>query len=379
MNFSVPYTDLSNEARGLLEPLTEAFQRVLISGRYILGQELAAFEGEFASYCGTRFAAGTSSGTAALIVTLRALGLPSNAEVITVSNSFVATAAAIELAGARPVFVDIGEDGNMDPACIEAAITPRTRAIVPVHLTGRPARMLEILTIAKSCGLYVIEDAAQAIGARLGDRQVGSFGHVACFSLNPLKNLYAIGDGGIVTTNDPTLHAKIIRARNHGLIDREHCEFFSYNCRLDELQAALLRIQLPLLNARIEARRHLARRYNDLLGRWVEVPEERSGEYCVYQTYVVRTKGRDELQHYLRKNGVEALVHYATAIYQQPAAVDLKYTESDFPETTRHVDLILSLPLYPGLTHAQQDRVAGLVERFFSSWSGPRRNMAITG
>lgn len=364
MNFAVPYTDLSNETGGLLEPLTEAFQRVLHSGRYILGQELSAFESAFASYCGTRFAVGTSSGTAALIVTLRALELPSNAEVITVSNSFVATAAAIELAGAQPIFVDIGADGNIDPKCIEAAITPRTRAIVPVHLTGRPARMPEILAIAKNHGLAVIEDAAQAVGARLENRRVGSFGHAACFSLNPLKNLYAIGDGGIVTTNDQTLYAKIIRARSHGLIDREHCEFFSYNCRLDELQAALLRTQFPLLDARTEARRRLAHRYHQMLAPWVTVPLEGMGEYCVYQSYVIRTERRDELLRYLRENGVEALVHYSTMIHEQQAAHHLPGPIRPLQHTQSQAERILSLPIYPGLTLEHQDRVVELIGTF---------------
>src|SRR5258706_14834335 len=224
------------------------------------------------------------SGTNALVVARRALDLRPQAEVVTVLNSFVATAAAIVLAGARPVFVDIKEDGNMDPASFEAAITPLTRAVVPVHIAGRPARMREILRIAERRGVFVVEDAAQAVGAQLEGQRVGSFGNAACFSLNPLKNLYAYGDGGVVTTDDAELAKRIVRARSHGLADRERCDFFSGNCRLDELQAALLRVQFPLLEARTEARRALAKRYNVLLAPYGQVPGEGPGEYCVYQT-----------------------------------------------------------------------------------------------
>lgn len=364
MGFAVPYTDLAGESRELEPLLVSAFERVVRSGRYILGPELAAFEAEFAAYCGVRHAVGTSSGTSALVMTLQALGMPAGAEVATVSNSFVATAAAIVLAGARPVFADVGEDGNMDPASLEAAITPRTRAVVPVHLAGRPANMREIMRVAERRGLYVVEDAAQAVGAKLGGQRVGSFGHAACFSLNPLKNLYAYGDGGVVTTQDAALAQRITMARSHGLADRERCDFFSGNCRLDELQAALLRVQLPFLEARTEARRALAGRYNDLLAPYGEVPEEKPGEFCVYQTYVFRCDCRAALQQHLRANGVEAIVHYRTLIHEQPAAESLGYPRRLLPRARRYADRILSLPIYPGLTHPQQDRIASLIAGF---------------
>lgn len=364
MSFLVPYTDLADETRQCEAALTDAFQRVLRSGRYILGPELAAFESEFAAFCGVKHAIGTSSGTDALVIALRALELPEGAEVVTVSNSFVATSAAIALAGARPVFADIGDDGNIDPASAAAAVTPRTRAIVPVHLTGRPARMREIMSLAKKRGLWVIEDAAQAVGARLDGQRVGSFGHLACFSLNPLKNLYAYGDGGVITTNDETLAKKLLRARSHGLADREHCEFFSYNCRLDELQAALLRVQLPLLERRTEARREAAARYHALLAPFGEVPAERAGEHCVYQTYVFKTERRDALQQHLREHGVEAIVHYRTLIHEQSAARAAGLAAPTLPRSRAHADRILSLPIYPGLRPEQQQHVADAVARF---------------
>ncbi len=366
MSFFVPYADLAREAEANKVSLLSACERVILSGRYILGAELAAFEREFADYCGTRFAVGTSSGTAALVITMRAFGWPSDAEVITVPNSFVATTAAIVLAGAKPVFVDIGDDGNIDPGGIEGAITERTRAILPVHLTGRPARMLEIAIIAKRNGLVVIEDAAQAVGARLVGKRVGGFGNAACFSLNPLKNLHAYGDGGVITTDDEVLYRRLLRERNHGLINRERCEFFSYNCRLDELQAAMVCIQLPLLDNQTEARRQAAFRYNEALAAFGEVPDEGEGEHCVYQTYVLKVDCRDALQRHLRENGVEALVHYTTTIDQQPAAAGFVQSCAGLPRTRAHVERILSLPIYPGITLAQQERVVGLVCGFFS-------------
>ncbi len=363
--YTVPYSALAAEASLVKAELMRAVENVLDSGRYILGPEVTAFEREFAEYCQTKFAAGISNGTSALHLVLRGIGLAEGDEVITVPNSFVASASSIALAGAKPIFVDICDDGNMDPQKLEDAISDRTRAIVPVHLTGRPAQMKDILEIARRRDLFVLEDAAQAVGASLNGKRVGSWGHAACFSLHPLKNLHAFGDGGMVTTQDPDLIARLAKSRNHGLANREQCDFWSFNSRLDEIQAAMLRVQLRHLDAQTEARRSLALRYNDLLRPYVEVPDEGPGERCVFQTYVVKAERRDELKQYLNEHGVEALIHYATPIHLQPAAKDLGYSAADFPVTMRHVGKILSLPLYPTLTHAQQDRVVGLVDSFY--------------
>lgn len=363
--YTIPYSALATEASLVKNELMQAVENVLDSGRYVLGPEVTAFEREFAAYCHSKFAAGVANGTCALHLALRTLGLRDGDEVITAPNSFIASASSIALAGARPVFVDIGDDGNMDPQKLEDAVTPRTRAVVPVHLTGRPARMGDILDIAQRRGLFVLEDAAQAVGASLNGRRVGSWGHAACFSLHPLKNLHAFGDGGMVTSQDPDLLARLVQSRNHGLANREQCDFWSFNCRLDEIQAAMLRVQLRHLDGWTEARRRLALRYNELLRPYVEVPDEGPGEHCVFQTYVVKADRRDELKRFLNENGVEALVHYATPIHLQPAAKDLGYTAADFPRTMRHVGRILSLPLYPTLTHAQQDRLVELVSTFY--------------
>lgn len=365
--YKIPYTAFNVEFADTKKDLLRAFESVLDSGRYILGPEVVSFENEFADYCEAAHALGVSNGTSALWLTFRALGIGPGDEIITAPNSFIATAAAIAHVGARPVFVDIRTDLNIDPTKIEAAITPRTKAIVPVHLTGRPARMDDICALADRHKLAVIEDAAQAVGARWQNRRVGSWGLAATFSLHPLKNLHAFGDGGMITTRDQKLRDRIALLRNHGLVNREQCAEWGFNSRLDELQAAMLRIQLRHLERWTEARRTLAKRYNELLRPFVDVPDEADGERCVFQTYVVQADGRDELQRFLQENGVEALVHYATPIHVQPAARSLGYTLGDFRVTARAVKRILSLPLYPGLTHEQQDLVASLFARFYQS------------
>jgi dTDP-4-amino-4,6-dideoxygalactose transaminase len=366
-SYTVPYSALATEVSLVKAELMQAVESVLDSGRYILGPEVGAFEREFADYCQASYSVGISNGTSALHLVLRAIGIKEGDEVITVPNSFVASASSIALAGAKPVFVDICEDGNMDPQQLEDAITNRTRAVIPVHLTGRPAKMKEILEIAARHDLFVLEDAAQAVGASLDGKRVGSWGGAACFSLHPLKNLHAFGDGGMVTTQDSELVAKLAKLRNHGLVSREQCDFWSFNSRLDEMQAAMLRVQLRHLDAWTNTRRNLALRYNDLLRPYVDVPDEGSGERCVFQTYVVKAERRDGLKQYLTENGVEALIHYATPIHLQPAAKNLGYSASDFPRTMQHVGRIISLPLYPTLTHAQQDRVVELVSSFYKT------------
>jgi dTDP-4-amino-4,6-dideoxygalactose transaminase len=365
-SFDVPYTDLAAQAGTIKPELLRAVEGVLDSGRFILGPNVSAVEEEFAALCEAPIGLGVANGTDALLLILRALDLPAGAEVITAPNSFIASAAAIVLTGSTPILADVGDDLNLDPEAVEAAITPRTRALLPVHLTGRPARMQELQAIADEHDLLLIEDAAQSVGARLRGAAVGSLGVAACFSLHPLKNLHAYGDGGMITTGDEKLAAAVRKSRNHGLVDRDTSERWGYNSRLDEVHAAMLRVQLQHFAAWTQERRRLAARYNEALRSVVQVPDEAPDEYCVYQTYVIQTDRRDELQGFLRANGIEALVHYPRPIHLQPAASELGYGPEDLPNATRAADRIMSLPLYPGLSDESQDRVAELVRAFFA-------------
>ncbi|MDQ5975060.1 MAG: Aminotransferase class V-fold PLP-dependent enzyme, partial [Actinomycetota bacterium] len=309
-------------------------------------------------------------GTCSLHLVLRSMGVGPGDEVITAPNSFFASAAAISLVGATIVFADVNEDSNLDPDAIEAAVTDRTRAIMPVHLTGRPVDMVRIQAVADAHGLGILEDAAQAVGSSFRGQRVGSWGTAASFSLHPLKSLHAFGDAGIVTARDERIISDVALRKNHGLVDRGTCAEWSFNCRLDEVQAALLRVQLRNVDAKIAERRRLAHRYHDLLRDYVVVPEEREGEVHTYQTYLIQAGDRDALQAHLRANGVEAIVHYATPLHLQPAAVDLGYGPGSFPVTERLSDSILSLPLFPGMTVEQQDRVVAEIAAFYDARDG---------
>jgi dTDP-4-amino-4,6-dideoxygalactose transaminase len=365
---AVPFVALDLRRQpALKQELLAAVAAVLDHGQYVFGPEHAEFEARFAALCGTRFAAGVSNGTSGLILALRALGVGPGDEVITAPNSFLASAAAIALVGARPVFVDVRDDLNIDPSLVEAAITRRTRAIMPVHLTGRPAAMDVIGPLAARRGLAVVEDAAQAVGASLHGRPAGSLGTVGVFSLHPLKNLAAAGDAGVVTTDDEALHGLLTRLRNHGLRGREHCETWSDNARLDTLQAAIVNVKLGHLAGWTARKRALAETYRAALRDVVGVPEERPGEVAVYQTFVIRADRRDDLQRFLAGRGVDTRVHYPVPLHLQEAARDLGYGKGDFPVTERLAAQILSLPIYPDLTAAQQAAVVDGIRAFYGA------------
>lgn len=368
--FAVPYTDFPAQNAGVRDELRGAFDEVLDSGHYIQGPNVAAFEREFAEFCEAPFATGVANGTCSLHLVLRSMGVGPGDEVITAPNSFFASAAAISLVGARIVFADVNEDSNIDPDAIEAAITDRTKAIMPVHLTGRPVDMVRIQAIADANGLGILEDAAQAVGSSFRGQKVGSWGTAASFSLHPLKSLHAFGDAGILTARDERIIQDVALRKNHGLVDRGTCAEWSFNCRLDEVQAALLRVQLRNVGAKIAERRRLAHRYHELLRDYVVVPEEHEGEIHTYQTYLIQAGDRDALQAHLRANGVEAIVHYATPLHLQPAAADLGYGAGSFPVTERLSDSILSLPLFPGMTAEQQDRVVTEIASFYDARDG---------
>ena len=361
----VDYVNLGLQFQNLKQEITDKFVEISSKGSYVLGEELKDFEELFSEYCGTSYAVGVGNGSDAIFFSLLALGIGHGDEVITTPNSFIATAWTIINIGAKPVFVDIGDDYNIDPNKIESAITSNTKAIIPVHLTGKISKMDEILEISKKHNLYVIEDSAQAVGATLNDKKAGSFGITGCFSLHPLKNLHVHGDGGMVTTNDKNIYNYLNKVRNHGLVNRDECEFWGYNSRLDEIQAAIGKIKLPYLNQWNEKSRKIAYKYTENLMDNVGVPIDKDNEKPVYQTYVINTDYRDVLQNHLHKLGVETKIHYPIPIHLQESAKKLGYSKGDFPITEKQSSRILSLPIYPEMREDQIDHVIKSVNEFF--------------
>ncbi len=361
----VKYVNFPLQYEGIKDELLSAVKKVFESGNYVLGPELETLEKNFAKFCGTKHALGIANGTDALILAMKVLGIGRGDEVITAPNSFIATAGAIIMCEAMPAFVDVDEDFNINPELIEKAITKKTKAIIPVHLTGRPADMDAIMKIAKKYNLYVIEDAAQAVGAKFDGKPVGSFGDIGCFSLHPLKNLNAAGDGGLITTNDTALYEKLKKMRNHGLRNRDECEMFSFNSRLDNLQAEIINVKMKHLERWTKRRREIAEFYRKELKGVVEVPEERKNEYPVYHTFTIQAEKRDELQKYLLEKGIETKIHYPIPIHLQDAAKNLGYRKGDFPETERQAKKILSLPIYPELEKWQLELVVDKIREFY--------------
>jgi len=360
----IKFVDLGLQYRSLRGEILAAFDRVSKQGAYILGKEVEEFERQFASFCGTKYAVGVGNGSDALYLSLVALGIGPGDEVITAPNSFLATAWAIIRAGARPVFVDVGEDMNINPALIEKACTKRTRAIMPVHLTGRVADMDAIMKIAGRRRLYVVEDAAQAVGARYRGKSAGSFGVCAGFSLHPLKNLHVHGDGGVITTSKKDVYNELLMLRNHGLVNRDVCRRVGINSRLDAVQAAIAGIKLRCLEKWNVRMRRLAGMYTAGLRGLVSVPETRPHEEPGYHRYMIRLEERDELKNYLAGQGIETKVNYPVPIHLQPAAKFLGYKAGDFPVVERLAKTILSLPLYPELKDADVRRVIAAVKNF---------------
>jgi dTDP-4-amino-4,6-dideoxygalactose transaminase len=358
----VPFGDLKRQYEALRPELDAAAARVLAGGWYILGPEVRAFEEEFAAFCGVRHCVGVANGTEALHLALVGLGIGPGDEVITVANAAVYEALTILQAGARPVLVDVDpQTHTLDPALLEAALTPRTRAVMPVHLYGRMADMPAILAFAERHGLLVVEDCAQAHGARQGGRPAGSMGACGCFSFYPSKNLGALGDGGAIVTDDPALAERLRRLRQYGWSRKYYStEPAGLNSRLDELQAALLRVKLPHLPAWNARRRELARRYAALLADTpLGLPAPHPDEEHVYHLYVVRAPGRDRLLEALRERGIGADVHYPLPAHQQPIYRDSGYAPAGgLPVTERLAAEVLSLPIYPELTDQEADEVA---------------------
>lgn len=343
-------------------------RKLVESGEFTLGSALAEFEGRFAEVCRIPHAVGVASGTDALILSLKALGVGPGDEVITTPTTFIATVSAIVMTGARPVFVDSEDGFVIDASRVEAAITPRTKAIVPVHYTGNVADMSAIIAVASRRGLMVIEDACQAISASLGGEPVGSWGETACFSLHPLKNLNVWGEGGMIVCRSAALADKLRLFRNQGLINRDEAALFGCNSRLDSLQAVVGNRLIGQVEWITEQRIANARHYDQALAEldgFVSIPKRRPGVKHVYHLYLVRAQRRDQLLLYLKKNGVEAKVHYPVPLHLQQAARSLGYKDGDFPVCEQDSRTIITLPCHQHLTFDEIDYVCERVRSFY--------------
>jgi dTDP-4-amino-4,6-dideoxygalactose transaminase len=368
LSMQFPFLDLKAQYSQIRAEIQQSVTRVLDSQHFILGPEVAALEVEIAKYVGTEFAIGCASGSDALLLALMALEIGPGDEVITTPFTFVATAGSIARQQARPVFVDIDPvTFNISPEAIEAAITPRTKAIMPVHLFGQAADMDAINAIAARHHLPVIEDAAQAIGARRNGRAVGALGTVGCFSFFPSKNLGGAGDGGIITTSDSELAAKLKILRVHGSRKKYHYEMLGVNSRLDAIQAAILRVKLPRLDEWAQGRRMNARRYRELfkaagLKRFVQAPVEDSTCLHVYNQFTIRAERRDELKQFLDASGIPTEIYYPAPLHREPAFADCP---AICPQSEAAAEQVLALPIYPELTLSQQEIVVGAIAQFY--------------
>ena len=358
----IPILDLKPQYAALQEQMDAAILAAVRSGQYINGPGVKAFEQEFARFLGVNHAVGMNSGTDALHLALRALGVGPGDEVITVPFTFVATTEAIGIVGARPVFVDIDPvTYNMDVSQVEAAITPRTKAILPVHLYGQSADMAPLEDLARHHGIYLVEDCAQSVGATYRGQMTGTIGHIGCFSFFPSKNLGAYGDAGAAVTNDPELAARMVALRGHGGRVKYHHETLGVNSRLDEVQAAVLRVKLPHLETWNAGRREVARRYDALIREaeipGVVTPEVLADTMPVFHQYTIRVKDRDRVQKALAERGIQTMVYYPVPLDQQAVHAHLGHGPLDFPVSARAAREVLSLPIFPEITPEQQREV----------------------
>lgn len=356
----IPIVDLASQYKSIKDEIDKAILGVASSGQYILGKNVEAFEDELARYLNCKYVVSCANGTDAIVLALMALGIGRGDEVITVSHSFFATAEAIALAVAKPVFADIQEnDFNIDPTKIEALITKKTKAILPVHLYGQPCEIVSVVEIAKKHGLYVIEDCAQAIGAKFSGKNVGTFGNIGTLSFFPTKNLAAFGDGGAILTNDENIATKIKQLRSHGSPKRYVHNFIGLNSRLDEIQAAILRIKLKYLDEWILKRQEAAKYYNKLFKEYSQVstPLVKPNCYHVFHQYTIRldSNERDHVHERLKEFGIETLIYHPIPIHMQEAFSYLKYHSNSLPVTEKICKEILSLPMYPEISpHVQE-------------------------
>lgn len=364
----IPYVNLGLQHKEVKQEILSEIESLLDSGSFILGDITNQFESNFAELCGTKHAIGVSNGTISLTLCLKAIGITEDDEVITTSNSYLASASSIMLAGAKPVFADVDDDMNISVDDLKKRITSKTKALIVVHLTGRPADMDAIMSIAKEHDLVVIEDAAQAVGAKYKGKPVGSIGHFGSFSLHPLKNLGACGDAGIITTNDDSAAEWLRKARTHGMKSRDECEFWSYNARIDAMQAAILNVKLKKLKTWNDRRIEIADAYNNVLKDFnVILPEHNDDFNSVFHAYIIQTPERDELMKYLVEQGIDCKIHYPIAIHQQEAAKSLGYSDDDLPRTSRMIKEILSIPVHNNLTDEEVKYICSHLQKFFNA------------
>jgi len=367
----VPYSYLEEQFKNP-EPILQSFRDQLDRCEFTFGPELEEFEGNMARYTGARYCLGTSSGTIALSMLLKAVGVGYGDEVITVSQTFVATIGSIVAIGARPYFVDVLDDFTMDPGLIEQAITEKTKAIMPVHYSGSPAHMKEILAIAEKHNLPVIEDSCCAISAKINGKHAGTFGAGGAFSVHPLKNLNVWGDGGFIVTDSEDIYQKILLLRNHGLKNRDEVDIFGYNGRLDTIQAIVGNYLYPRIDEITDKRIANAERYDRAfsapeLSRFIKVPPRRSGARHVYHMYMVLAEDRDALLEYLIGKGIEAKIHYPIPMHLQKASLnqDPSFGKTDLSRTEAQCQSLITLPVHQHLSEAQIEYVIGCVRDFY--------------
>ena len=366
-SYRIPYVNLGAQWQDDRDELLSIIDTVLGSGQYVGGDEVDKFEKNMAELCQVKYAVALNSGTDALTLSLHLLGVGRGDEVITPPNSFIASTAVIVHLGAKPVFVDVLPDQNIDPGKIEAAITEKTKTIMPVHLTGRICDMDPIMMLAEKYNLAVVEDAAQAIGSKYKGNPSGSIGHVGCFSTHPLKNLNACGDGGFLTTDNENIYLKAKALRNHGMADRDRVNNFGYVSRMDNLQAAILNYRLKKLDEIIDRRRQNAQSYLEYIEKEeVFIPREKEYEFNTYHTFVIQVEKRNELKEFLLKQGIEAAIHYPTPIHLQPAAKRLGYKFGDFPITEKQAGMILTLPINQSLGQSEIERICVAINEYYS-------------
>ncbi|WP_198139164.1 DegT/DnrJ/EryC1/StrS family aminotransferase [Crocosphaera chwakensis] len=366
---TIPPVDLVRQYKLISDEIDSAVLEVVRSGRYIGGAVVSDFEKQLAQYVGSSYCVSCNSGTDALYLALKALNIGEGDEVITTPFTFIATAETISLTGAKPVFVDIERDTfNIDVEAIEAAITPQTKAIIPVHLFGQPVNMTRLMDIAQKHKLYVIEDCAQATGAKWGDDIVGSIGHIGCFSFFPTKNLGTCGDGGAVTTDDEAIAQKIQVIKEHGSAQRYYHDVVGINSRLDSIQAAILQVKLRYLNQWNEQRREIAQRYHQLLSPipGIQLPQEIKGGYHVWNQYTILVENksnqdittRDNLREKLQEKGIISMIYYPIPLHLQKVYQNLGYKTTDFSVTEKAASEVLSLPMFPDLSLEEQEQIA---------------------